>query len=84
MLGSIIPDPLAIPTNVASPVLHILNFGYVSVDMILRHPEKHGNGRLVRNLLEELIFAKATHAVQKRDETPLDLLTIDVVQQINI
>lgn len=51
---------------------------------IARHPEKHGNGRLVRNLLEELIFTKATHAVQNRDNTPLDLLTIEVVQQVSI
>lgn len=51
---------------------------------ISRHPEKHGNGRLVRNLLEELILTKATHAVQKRDDTPLDLLTIEVVQNISI
>ena len=52
--------------------------------VIARHPEKHGNGRLVRNLLEELIFTKASHAVQHRDETPLDLLTYDVVQQVEI
>ncbi|MCP1145749.1 AAA family ATPase [Lysinibacillus endophyticus] len=53
-------------------------------DAISKHPEKHGNGRLVRNLLEELIFTKATHAVQKRDDTPLDLLTIDIVKQVSI
>lgn len=51
---------------------------------IALHPEKHGNGRLVRNLLEELILTKATHAVQNKDDTPLDLLTIDVVKQVTI
>jgi len=51
---------------------------------ISRHPEKHGNGRLVRNLLEELILTKATHAVRKRDDTPLDLLTVEVVEQVPI
>jgi len=48
------------------------------------HPEKHGNGRLVRNLLEELILAKATHAVNNHDGTPLDLLTEDVVQLVTL
>ena len=52
-------------------------------EAISRHPEKHGNGRLVRNLLEELILTKATHAVQRRDGTPLDLLTVEVVQQVS-
>ncbi|HWL12044.1 MAG TPA: AAA family ATPase [Ureibacillus sp.] len=48
------------------------------------HPEKHGNGRLVRNLLEELILAKATHAVKNQDGTPLDLLTADVVELVTL
>lgn len=49
-------------------------------EAISLHPDKHGNGRLVRNLLEELILAKASHAVKNQDGTPLDLLTSEVVQ----
>lgn len=48
------------------------------------HPDKHGNGRLVRNLLEELILAKASHAVRNQDGTPLDLLTSEVVQLVKL
>lgn len=48
------------------------------------HPEKHGNGRLVRNLLEELILAKATYAVKNQDGTPLDLLTADIVELVTL
>ncbi|TSI07689.1 AAA family ATPase [Lysinibacillus sp. BW-2-10] len=53
-------------------------------DAVARHPEKHGNGRLVRNFVEELILTKASHAVRKRDldETPLDLLTVEVVEDV--
>lgn len=53
-------------------------------EAISRHPDKHGNGRLVRNLLEELILAKASHTVKKQDNAPLDLITLEVVQQVSI
>jgi len=48
------------------------------------HPEKHGNGRLVRNLLEDLILSKASHAVKNQDGTPLDLLTMEVVELVTL
>ncbi|MDP4086690.1 MAG: AAA family ATPase [Bacillota bacterium] len=35
---------------------------------ILRHPQTHGNGRLVRNLIEDAIMAKASYVIEQNSK----------------
>ncbi|WEK55462.1 MAG: AAA family ATPase [Candidatus Cohnella colombiensis] len=59
-------------------------------DQMRQHPEQHGNGRLVRNIVEEAILNKATSVVSHDDgrvANNLDLLDermlLDVEQEMN-
>ena len=46
--------------------------------VMIKKPTEHGNGRLVRNLLEDAILKKATHAINQKDlETAIQLDLID-------
>ncbi len=46
-------------------------------DQVIKNPERHGNGRLVRNLLEEAILDKASYVVQQSDSKISNLDVID-------
>lgn len=45
--------------------------------VIIKKPDAHGNGRLIRNLLEDAILKKASHTVTIKDEENVQLDLID-------
>lgn len=56
--------------------------------MMIRKPNEHGNGRLVRNLIEDAILKKATMTVNQKQANneilELDLIDSSIMQQVEI
>lgn len=54
--------------------------------VIIKKPNEHGNGRLVRNLLEDAVLKKATYTINQKNEDllPLDLISGDIMQLVEV
>lgn len=55
--------------------------------VMIRKPDQHGNGRLVRNLIEDAVLKKATHTIDQQvlgeyKASELDLIDIDIMQLV--